>query len=95
MTSHKRPKKPLLIPATMLLLSLSGCSDLVEVERPKTEPSKSEETVCTKLAKYFPTWAYDDDPETAANRIDTTVSVEEGVTFTGVFRAVCPGVLPK
>lgn len=78
----------------MVLLLLIGCVAPDVVERPKTEPTKSEKTSCDKLAEYFPTWAYDGEPETVANRVDTEVSVEEGLTFTGVFRAVCPGALP-
>lgn len=76
------------------LLSLSGCVDPVAVERPASDPSQAERSVCRELARDFPTWAYDEAPETVANRIDTTASVDMGVGFTAVFRAVCPGVLP-
>lgn len=78
----------------MVLLLLTGCVVPDVIERPKTEPTQSEKTGCVKLAEYFPTWAYDGEPETVANRVDTEASVEEGLTFTGVFRAVCPGALP-
>lgn len=78
----------------MVLLLLTGCVVPDVIERPKTEPTQSEMTGCVKLAQYFPTWAYDGEPETVANRVDTEASVEEGLTFTGVFRAVCPGALP-
>ncbi len=84
-----------LVLAIMPILFLTGCETLDAVERPKSEPTASEQTICDKLAEYFPTWAYDDFPETVANRIDTEVSVEDGLTFTGVFRAVCPGALPE
>lgn len=102
MKSSKKPtrrqspsrKKPI-ASAIAMMLSLSGCVIPDVVEKPKSEPTQAEKTACVKLAEYFPTWAYDGEPETAANRIDTKVSVEEGITFTGVFRAVCPGALPE
>jgi hypothetical protein len=78
--------------ATRLLLSACNPADVVE--RPAPEPSQAEKRVCEELARDFPTWAYDGEPETAANRIDTEVSVEEGLRYTDVFKAVCPGRLP-
>ncbi len=87
-------RKTLSVLAAMITLSLSGCVVPDVVEKPKSEPTQAEKIGCAKLAEYFPTWTYDGDPETAANRVDTEISVEEGITFTGVFRAVCPGALP-
>jgi len=78
----------------MALPLLTGCVVPDVVERPKNEPTQSEKTVCIKLAEYFPTWVYDGEPETVENRVDTEVSVEGGLTYIGVFRAVCPGALP-
>lgn len=86
----KRTKLLALLP---MVLFLTSCVEPVVVERPKDVASQAEKSVCNSLAEYFPTWAYDELPETVANRIDTKVSVEEGVKFTGVFRAVCPGAL--
>lgn len=93
MTSNARPTWPV---ARLLVISLSltACVPADVVERPAPEPSQAERSVCRELARDFPTWAYDGEPETVANRVDTEVSVEEGLTFTEVFRAVCPGVLP-
>lgn len=84
-----------MMPLTLLLASqlLSGCEKPVVLEKPASKPTQAEKTVCAKLAQYFPTWATDGAPETAANRIDTDVSVELGATFTDVFQAVCPGAL--
>ena len=91
---QRSSRKRLFAMAAMVLLLLTGCVVPDVIERPKTEPTQSEMTGCVKLAQYFPTWAYDGEPETVANRVDTEASVEEGLTFTGVFRAVCPGALP-
>lgn len=75
-------------------LLLNGCSTPVAlVERPETKASEAERAVCTELARSFPTWAFDGGPETVANREDTEASVEEGLIFTEVFEAVCPGDL--
>lgn len=93
MKSRKKPTKPLVF--LPLVLSLTGCVEQVVVERPKEEASQSEKSACNSLAEYFPTWAYDGEPETVANRVDTEVSVEQGVRYTRVFRAVCPGALPS
>jgi hypothetical protein len=75
-------------------LSLTACVDPDVVERPKAEASQAERQVCDELARDFPTWAYDGEAETVANRVDTEVSVEMGIRFTEVFKAVCPGELP-
>lgn len=88
------PPRRMLPPVLLILsLALSGCEKPVVLEKPASKPTQAEKTVCQKLAEYFPTWAADGQPETVANRIDTTVSVEEGATFTDVFQAVCPGAL--
>jgi hypothetical protein len=92
MTSNARPMRR----AACLLaisLSLTACVDPDVVERPKAEASQAEKQVCDELARDFPTWAYGE-PETVANRVDTEVSVEMGIRFTEVFKAVCPGELP-
>jgi hypothetical protein len=81
-------------PLPVISLLLSACVPADVVERPAPEPSQAEATVCRELARDFPTWAYDGNPETAANRIDTEVSVEQGLTYTRVFEGVCPGRLP-
>ena len=82
-----------LLPLLASILLLSACEKPVVLEKPASKPTQSEKTVCAKLADYFPTWAADGMPETVANRIDTTVSVEEGAVFTDVFQVVCPGAL--
>lgn len=77
-----------------MVLLLSGCNPQVAlVERPKEKASEAERAVCKELARSFPTWAFDGEPETVANRVDTEASVEEGLTYTKVFEAVCPGDL--
>jgi hypothetical protein len=92
MTSKQRPmQRALPLLATSLLLSACQLPDVVE--RPAAEASASEATVCRELGRDFPSWAYDGEPETVANRVDTEVSVEMGLTYTNVFKAVCPGVL--
>lgn len=93
MRSNARPTWPA-APLLVTSLLLSGCVPPDVVERPKAEPSQAEKQVCAQLARDFPTWAYDGLPETVANRIDTEVSVEMGLAYTDVFRAVCPGRLP-
>jgi hypothetical protein len=85
-----RPALPLLA----ISLLLTACVPADVVERPASEPSEAERSICRELARDFPTWAFDGEPETAANRVDTEASVEEGLKFTDVFQAVCPGVLP-
>ena len=94
MTSKTGPLRLLLL-SLPLALSLSGCIDPVVVERPKEEPSQAERQVCIEITDpdVFPTWAYDGMPETVANRIDTEVSVEQGLKYTAVVEAVCPGRL--
>ena len=85
-------------PAALLLAAspwLTACVPQDVVERPSPEASQAERQVCDELAEDFPTWAYDGEPETAANRIDTEVSVEEGLRYTAVFKGVCPGKLPE
>lgn len=85
----------LLLLSLVLVPSLSGCISPDVVERPKEEPSQAERQVCIEITRpdVFPTWAYDDAPETVANRIDTVVSVEQGLKYTDVVKAVCPGRL--
>lgn len=80
-----------------VMLFPSACSEPVVVERPKTEASQAERQVCTEITRegVFPTWAYDGQPETAANRIDTEVSVEQGIAYTAVVDAACPGYLAE
>lgn len=92
MQSKKRPQRPAL-PLLVISLLLTACNPADVVERPAPEPSQAEKSVCDELAKDFPTWAYDGEPETVANRVDTEASVEEGLTFTRVFEALCPGAL--
>jgi hypothetical protein len=75
--------------ATSLWLSACEIPDVVE----SPEPSQPERSICRELARDFPTWAFDGEPETVANRVDTEASVEEGLKFTRVFEAVCPGAL--
>jgi len=78
----------------LIVLWLSGCvTPVALVERPEAKASEAERAVCKELARSFPTWAFDGEPETVANRVDTEASVEEGLTFTEVFKAVCPGDL--
>lgn len=91
----KLRKLPMLLAPLLLVTSLllSACGPVAVVERPASEPSQAEKSVCRELAEDFPTWAYDGDPETSANRIDTEVSVEEGLAYTKVFEGVCPGRL--
>lgn len=72
---------------------LSGCVVPDVPVRPANEPTQVEKTSCRKLAEVFPTWAYDGEPETVVNRIDTEVSTQMGVVFTAAFEAVCPGAL--
>lgn len=92
----KSNEKPIWPAARLLVisLSLSACVPVDVVERPAAEPSQAERSICRELARDFPTWAFDGEPETVANRVDTEFSVEEGLRFTAVFKAVCPGVLP-
>lgn len=93
MQSRKLPmRRAWLLP--VISLWLTACVPLDVPERPASEPSQAEKSVCRELARDFPTWAYDDFPETVANRIDTEESVELGLTYTRVFKAVCPGALP-
>lgn len=83
---------PLLLAASLLL---SACEKPVVLEKPASKPTQVEKTVCAKLAEYFPTWATDNQPETAENRIDTDASIDEAATFTDAFQAVCPGALKE
>jgi hypothetical protein len=71
---------------------LNGCV-VPDGPAPLSEPTQVEKTGCRKLAEVFPTWAYDGDPETVANRVDTEDSVRIGVVFTAAFEKVCPGAL--
>lgn len=89
-----RPARIMPLLSLTAILLLSACEKPVVLEKPASKPTQAEKVGCAKLAQYFPTWASDGEPETAANRIDTDVSVEEGATFTDVFQAVCPGALP-
>jgi hypothetical protein len=76
-------------------LPLMSCESPAVLEIPATEPSRAEVRACTELARDWPTWASDGQPETVANRIDTDVSVQEGARATLTFEAVCPGYLAK
>ena len=77
----------------MTSIFLNACVNPDVPEPPPSKPTQVEKTGCRKLAEVFPTWAYDGEPETAANRIDTAVSTEMGVVFTAAFKTVCPGAL--
>lgn len=87
-----RAKLRLLLPGLALLQT--GCVTLEEAA-PPAKPSQAEKQVCIEITRpgVFPTWAYDGEPETVANRVDTEVSVEMGIRYTGVVREVCPGYL--
>lgn len=88
--------RPVRIPLPLCLvgvLLLCACEKPVALEKPASKPTQAEKTVCAKLAEYFPTWATDSAPETAANRIDTDASIDAAATFTDVFQSVCPGQL--
>lgn len=76
-------------------LPLMSCEKPVVLDKPATEPTRAEDRTCKELAEDWPTWASDGEPETAANRIDTDVSVSEGARATLTFEAVCPGYLAK
>ncbi len=86
-----------LIAFATLAMPLMSCEKLAASDPPKPPPPPATvlevKTICQKLAEVFPTWAWDYQPETEGNRIDTLESVNDGGTFTAVFLAVCPGAL--